>query len=51
MVASGIYKSPESTVLRVWRLLQARGLEGVPAELDDGWRAHFPGHGASGVHV
>lgn len=44
VVASGIYKSPERTVLRVWRLLRARGLEGVPARLDDEWRAHFPGH-------
>lgn len=44
VVASGIYKSPEHTLLRVWRLLRARGLDGVPARLDDEWRAHFPGH-------
>lgn len=44
VVASGIYKSPERTVLRVWRLLRARGLDGVPARPDDEWRAHFPGH-------
>lgn len=44
VVASGIYRSPEHTLLRVWRLLRARGLDGVPAQLDDAWRAHFPGH-------
>lgn len=51
VVASGIYKSPERTLLRVWRLLRARGLEGVPSQLDDEWRAHFPGHSPVGVHV
>lgn len=51
VVASGIYKSPERTLQRVWRLLRARGLEGVPAQFDDEWRAHFPGHSPSGVHV
>ena len=51
VVASGIYKSPERTLQRVWRLLRARGLEGVPEQLDDEWRAHFPGHSPGGVHV
>jgi hypothetical protein len=51
VVASGIYRSPERTLQRVWRLLQSRGLEGVPARLGDEWRAHFPGHSPSGVHV
>lgn len=51
VVASGIYKAPERTLQRVWRLLQARGLRGLPDRLDDEWRAHFPGHSASGIHV
>lgn len=44
VVASGIYTSPERTLLRVCRLLRARGHDAVPAQLDDEWRAHFPGH-------
>ncbi|UUZ60996.1 hypothetical protein [Nocardioides sp. B-3] len=51
VVASGIYKSPERTLLRVCRLLRARGLEGVPMQLNDEWRAHFPGHSPIGVQV
>jgi very-short-patch-repair endonuclease len=51
VVSSGIYRSPERTLQRVWRLLRARGLVGVPARLDDVWRTHFPGHSPSGVHV
>lgn len=43
VTANGIFRTPEQTVLRVWRLLKARRLAGVPAVLDDGWRAHFPG--------
>lgn len=38
----GIYREPERTVQRVWRLLSARGLPGVPARPDDAWRPHFP---------
>lgn len=44
VVSSGIYKTPEQTVLRVWRLLRARGVPGTPARPSDAWRAHFPGH-------
>lgn len=43
VTSSGIYKHPEQTVLRVWRLLRARRLAGVPRVPSDGWRAHFPG--------
>ena len=43
VTAKGIYNRPEQTVLRVWRLLKARRLPGVPRQLSDEWRAHFPG--------
>ncbi|KRF37193.1 endonuclease domain-containing protein [Nocardioides sp. Soil805] len=44
VVASGIYRDPGSTVERVWRLLRARRVPGVPARPEQAWRAHFPGH-------
>lgn len=43
VTARGIYRHPEQTVLRVWRLLRARRLPGVPAVPSEAWRAHFPG--------
>ena len=46
VVASGIYRDPQATVERVWRLLRARGVPGVPARPAQGWRAHFPGQSA-----
>jgi hypothetical protein len=39
VIARGIYVEPERTLLRIWRVLRERG---VPAELSDGWRPHFP---------
>lgn len=42
VTSRGIYREPERTVLRVWRLLRARHLPGVPARPSDTWRAHFP---------
>lgn len=44
VISSGIFRTPEKTLLRVHRVLLARGLSGVPARLGDEWRAHFPGH-------
>jgi hypothetical protein len=44
VVASGIYRDPEATVQRVWRLLRSRGVPGVPTRPAQGWRPHFPGH-------
>jgi very-short-patch-repair endonuclease len=43
VVSAGIYKRPEQTVARVWRVLRARGVSGTPARPSDAWRAHFPG--------
>ena len=43
VVASGIYKEPERTLLRVQGLLMKRRLPGVPRRLKDDWRPHFPG--------
>jgi hypothetical protein len=42
VVATGIYRHPERTVLRVWRLLRRRRLPGVPTHPSDAWRPHFP---------
>jgi hypothetical protein len=38
----GIYREPERTVDRVWRLLRERGVPDVPARPRDDWRPHFP---------
>lgn len=43
VTSKGIYAHPEETVLRVWRLLRARGLAGTPRVPSSDWRAHFPG--------
>lgn len=42
VVARGIYTCPDQTVERVWRLLKARGLSGLPTRPSDDWRPHFP---------
>jgi very-short-patch-repair endonuclease len=44
VTSRGIYRDPGRTVERVWRVLRARGLSGLPARPSDAWRAHFPGH-------
>jgi very-short-patch-repair endonuclease len=38
----GIYKRPDRTLARVRKVLVARGHPGVPRELAEGWRPHFP---------
>ena len=38
----GIYREPERTVNRVWRVLKARHLRAVPDRPRDDWRPHFP---------
>ncbi|WP_416954644.1 hypothetical protein ACNKF0_20545 [Nocardioides sp. T5] len=43
VVASGIYVDPARTVRRIFRLLERRGLEGLPARPSEDWRPHFPG--------
>jgi Protein of unknown function (DUF559) len=43
VTSRGIYRHPEQTVLRVWRLLRSRRLPGVPTRPSDAWRPHFPG--------
>jgi hypothetical protein len=43
VVASGIYRKPGTTIDRVFRLLQARGLPGLPDRPSPDWRPHFPG--------
>lgn len=47
VVASGIYTDPARTVGRVFRILRARGLEGLPERPAEDWRPHFPGRLAS----
>lgn len=44
VVASGIYKTPGTTVDRVFRLLRSRGLEDLPDRPSEDWRPHFPGY-------
>ncbi|WP_203338218.1 DUF559 domain-containing protein [Nocardioides limicola] len=44
VIAKGIYAEPERTLQRIHRVLRARGEPGVPAQLSDDWRPHFPGH-------
>ena len=43
VVSNGIYRDPEHTLHRIWRLLRARRLHHVPTVLSDDWRPHFPG--------
>lgn len=47
VVAAGVYKRPEETVDRVYRVLSARGLAGLPDRPSDEWRPHFPGQAAA----
>lgn len=42
VTSEGIYREPENTLLRVRRQLVARGCSGVPRQLNEAWRAHFP---------
>jgi len=44
VTSKGIYSNPERTLVRVHRLLKARGMPGLPSRLNDEWRQHFPGH-------
>lgn len=41
ITSSGIYRDPERTLGRVWRLLGSRSLAGLPARPSDDWRPHF----------
>lgn len=43
VTAKGIYQEPGQTVLRVWKLLHARRMSGLPSSPGEGWRPHFPG--------
>jgi hypothetical protein len=43
VVSAGIYRHPDQTVERIFRVLTARGLAGLPAAPSDDWRPHFPG--------
>lgn len=43
VTSRGIYRHPEQTLLRVWRLLRSRRLPSVPTRPSDAWRPHFPG--------
>lgn len=38
----GIYREPEQTVNRVWRVLRTRHLKAVPDRPCDDWQPHFP---------
>jgi len=41
VTARGIYREPERTVLRVWKVLRDRALAGVPTRPASDWRPHF----------
>lgn len=43
VTARGIYRQPERTLERIRRTLRSLGCPGVPRQLSDAWRAHFPG--------
>jgi hypothetical protein len=49
VTSRGIYADPGRTIERVWRLLRASGLPGVPARPSEDWRPHFPGHSSTGA--
>ena len=42
-VSRDIYQTPDQTIDRIWRVLRARGLPGLPPHPRDDWRPHFPG--------
>jgi very-short-patch-repair endonuclease len=42
VTSRGIYREPERTVSRIWRLVRDRRLPGAPARPSDDWRPHFP---------
>lgn len=44
VTSRGIYVDPARTVERVFGLLRARRLPGLPTRPRDDWRPHFPGH-------
>ncbi len=45
VTARGVYTDPARTVARVHRALRSRGCPGLPRQLSEAWRAHFPGRG------
>lgn len=45
VTAPGIYRTPDETVAKLQRLLIERGQPGVPRQLSDRWRPHFPVRG------
>lgn len=40
VTARGVYRTPEETLIRVWKALQARGFAGLQPP-SDAWRPHF----------
>lgn len=42
LVAKNVYDRPDVTLERIAGVLRLRRLPGLPAALDDSWRAHFP---------
>ena len=54
VTAKGIYRTPDLTLATIHRLLRERRQPGVPRQLRDGWRSHFPVRGdylATGVAI
>jgi very-short-patch-repair endonuclease len=43
VTAKGIYGDPARTLARVHSALRSRGCTGLPKQLSESWRAHFPG--------
>jgi len=43
VTSKGVFNHPEQTLQRIWRLLRARRLPGLPPCPGDEWRPHFPG--------
>ncbi len=47
VTSRGVYAEPGRTVERVFGVLRARRLTGLPARPRDDWRPHFPGHSSA----
>ena len=47
VTSRGVYGEPRRTVERVFAVLRARRLPGLPARPRDDWRPHFPGHSSA----
>lgn len=47
VTAEGVYVKPEETLMRVRKVLRARGMPGLPTRFHRRWHAHFPARASS----